>query len=171
MALIYLVHAPCSESVEQMKAVREVLLAQKPHVKVYNSDGILERMLSGDTAIHMNWNGYALRARDEKPSIRYAYPKEGVLTWMDNLTVAKGANNQENAIKFLEFFMRPENAAIQSNFARYANGIAGSEEFMDDSLKSSPEIQTPTEVETVFAPSCPEQSIRLQDKVWTSLKQ
>ncbi|MEZ4608133.1 MAG: hypothetical protein R2865_15420 [Deinococcales bacterium] len=41
---------------------------------------------------------------------------------------------------FINWFLTPEHAAMQSNFARYANGVAGSEGFMDDELKTAPEI-------------------------------
>jgi spermidine/putrescine transport system substrate-binding protein len=67
--------------------------------------------------------------------------------------------------------MQPENAGLQSNFARYANGIKGSEAFMDDELKNAPEMKVPAGVESVFAMSCSEKSIKLYDKVWTKLKQ
>jgi spermidine/putrescine transport system substrate-binding protein len=171
MALVYLGLPQCNEDPGQMKQVLDLLLNQKPHVKVYNSDGILERMVSGDVAIHMIWNGYAMRTRQQKPSIRYAYPVEGVVSWADNLVIPKDAGNKASAIKFIEFMMQPENAGLQSNFARYANGIKGSEAFMDDELKNAPEMKVPAGVKSVFAMSCTEKSIKLYDKVWTKLKQ
>ena len=171
MALVYLGLPQCNEDPGQMKQVLDLLLNQKPHVKVYNSDGILERMVSGDAAIHMIWNGYAMRTRQQKPSIRYAYPVEGVVSWADNLVIPKDAGNKASAIKFIEFMMQPENAGLQSNFARYANGIKGSEAFMDDELKNAPEMKGPAGVKSVFAMSCAEKSIKLSDKVWTKLKQ
>jgi len=171
MALLYLGYDQCNENPGQMKKVLELLMDQKKYVKVYNSDGILERLLSGDVAIHMNWNGYAMRARKQNPAFKYAYAKEGVISFMDNLTVPKDAQNKENAIKFIEFMMQPENAAMQSNFARYANGIKGSAKFMDEELRSAPEINIPSSARQIFIPSCSEKSIKLMDKVWTKLKQ
>ncbi len=171
MALVYLGFPQCNEDSGQMKQVLDLLLNQKPHVKVYNSDGILERMVSGDVAIHMVWNGYAMRTRKQKTSIQYAYPVEGVLSWADNLVVPKDAGNKASAIKFIEFMMQPENAGLQTNFARYANGIKGSEAIIDEELKSAPEMKLPAGVESVFPMSCSEKSIKLYDKVWTKLKQ
>ena len=171
MALGYLGFPQCNEDSGQVKQVLDLLLNQKPHVKVYNSDGILERMVSGDVAIHMVWNGYAMRTRKQKTSIQYAYPVEGVLSWADNLVVPKDAGNKASAIKFIEFMMQPENAGLQTNFARYANGIKGSEAIIDEELKSAPEMKLPAGVESVFPMSCSEKSIKLYDKVWTKLKQ
>ncbi|MGF1608062.1 MAG: extracellular solute-binding protein [Kiloniellales bacterium] len=171
MAQIYLGLPLCNESAEEMKQVLDLLLAQKPLVKVYNSDGILERLVSGDTALHQNWNGYSMRARKEKPSLQYAYPKEGIMTWFDNIAVPSSAQNYDNVVKFVSFMMQPENAAIQSNFAGYSNGIAGSTEFMDAELKDSPEINAPADVETIFTKTCSEKAIQLSDRVWTRLLQ
>lgn len=171
MALIYLGFDQCNENPAEMKKVQELLLRQKAHVKVYNSDGILERLVSRDVAIHNNWNGYAMRARMQDPIIKYAFPVEGVISWADNLVVPTGAKNYANAIKFLEFMLQPENAALQSNFARYANGIKGSGAFMDEDLKTAPELKVPEGWKTVFLPTCSEKAIRLYAKVWTRLKQ
>ena len=65
MAQISLGLPLCSENPEEMQKVLELLKTQKQHVKTYNSDGILERLVSGDAAVHQNWNGYSIRARGE----------------------------------------------------------------------------------------------------------
>ncbi len=171
MAQIYLGLPLCNESPVDMAKVYDLLAKQKPHVKVYNSDGILERLASGDTALHSNWNGYSMRARAERPSLQYAYPKEGMMTWFDNIAVPAAAKNKENAMKFIEFMLRPENAGAQSNFAGYSNGIAGSTEFMTPELRDSPEISPPAGVEAIFTQTCSEKAIELSDRVWTKLLQ
>lgn len=171
MAQIYLGVPLCNESAEDMKQVLDLLQGQKPYVKVFNSDGILERLVSGDTALHQNWNGYSMRARKEKPSLQYAYPAEGIMTWFDNIAVPTSAQNYDNALAFVSFMMQPENAAIQSNFAGYSNGIAGSTDHMNAELKDSPEINAPADVETIFTKTCSEKAIELSDKVWTRLLQ
>ncbi|PHR88358.1 MAG: spermidine/putrescine ABC transporter substrate-binding protein, partial [Blastopirellula sp.] len=76
-AQIYLGLPLCNESPDDMKKVLALLESQKPHVKVYNSDGVLERLVSGDTDLHQIWNGYTVRARKQKATIKYAFPREG----------------------------------------------------------------------------------------------
>lgn len=161
----------CSEDPEEMSQVLELLQGQKPHVKTYSSEGILERLVSGDVAIHQNWSGYSLRARNENAALKYAFPKEGVITWMDNVAVPKGAPNFDNAIKFIEFLTVPENIAIQSDFTGYANGISGSEAHMSDELKSASELSPPEGTPLVFSKSCSPSAVDLQNRVWTALLQ
>ncbi len=171
MAEIYLGLPLCNENPNDMKKVLALLEKQKPYVKVYNSDGILERLVSGDTALHTNWNGYSMRARKQRSTLRYAYPREGVMTWFDNIAVPATAKNYENALKFVAFMLQPENAAIQSNFAGYANGIKGSRAFMKEDLKAAPEMNPPPDMKSVFTKTCPEKAIKLADRVWTKLMQ
>lgn len=171
LALIYLGKPLCNGDPATLKQVNDLLQAQKPFVKLYNSDGIADRLVTGETKINQFWSGDTLRARKQKPSIRFVYAKEGGLGWNDNLAVPAGAVNIENAKKFMNFMMDPENAAIQTNFAGYQNAVAGSEKFMRPELTSAPEFNPPADYKIVWAPSCPVSVTKAYDRIWTLLRQ
>jgi spermidine/putrescine transport system substrate-binding protein len=166
----YLDMDPCQTDTANMKKVQDLLLAQAPFVKVYNSDGIIERQATGETVVHQQWNGAAMRSRELNPAIKYVYPKEGVVGWMDNVAVPAGAKNPDNAKIFLSYIMQPENMALQSNFTKYSNAVKGSEAFFDASMKDAPEMNPPADLKVVFTPACPEEATKLMDRVWTRLK-
>ncbi len=67
--------------------------------------------------------------------------------------------------------MVPENAAMISEFARYANGIAGSDEFMPEDMKTAPEIVVPEQFVAAghFLPTCPQSATDLYTSIWTEL--
>jgi spermidine/putrescine transport system substrate-binding protein len=67
--------------------------------------------------------------------------------------------------------MQPENAALISNFARYANGISGSEAFMDPVMATAPEVVIPEEHKAAgfFMPTCNEKSREYMTAIWTEL--
>ena len=112
-----------------------------------------------------------MRARLQRPELEYAYPKEGFTGWMDNVAVLKGAPHVENAKLFMNFMMDPENAAMTSNFARYANGVLGSEKYMEEAMKSAPEIVIPASAPAPeFVPPCDQEVVALYTKIWTNLK-
>ena len=91
---------------------------------------------------------------------------------MDNVAVLKGAPNLENAKLFMNYIMAPENAALISNFARYANGITGSETYMDPQMIEAPEIIMPANAPAPdFVPPCDQEVVELYNKIWTRLKQ
>jgi len=169
MSLRYLGYPRCNDNPEQLKELNALLQKSKKHWLSFNSDGAKEVLVSGDAAAGMIWNGFGMRARMERPTLKYAYPKEGVTAWMDNLVVFKGAPNLENAKKFLNFMMIPENAAALTNFARYTAGIKGTEPFLDAELKSAYEVNPPAGVVMEFVPPCKDEVIRLYDRIWTNL--
>lgn len=170
MAELYLGLPPCQTDVAAMKKVSALLEAQAPFVKVYSSDGIIEREASGETWIHQIWNGDSARARAANPAIRFVFPKEGVTGWMDNIAVPNGARDPDNARLFMRFMLKPENSALSTNFTHYSSAIAGSDAYLDPALKAAPELAVPTDAKIVFTPTCPEPAIRLMDRVWTKLR-
>ena len=168
--LRYLGFPRCNDNPEQLKALNDMLLGAKKHWLGFNSDGAKEVLVSGDAAAGMIWNGYGLRARLEKPSLKYAYPREGFTGWMDNIVVLKDAPNYDNALLFMDFMMEPENAAALSNFARYASGIKGVEPWLDPILAEAPELNPPADApKPEFVPPCPPEVVRFYDRIWTNL--
>jgi len=168
--LRYLGYPRCNDNPEQLKELNELLVKAKKHWLSFNSDGAKEVLVSGDAAAGMIWNGFGMRARAENATLKYAYPKEGFTGWMDNIVILKGAPNLENAKKFQNFMMVPENAAALTNFARYTAGIKGVKPFLDAELAAAPEVNVPPDApKPEFVPPCKDEVIRFYDRIWTNL--
>lgn len=171
LATMYMGGEPCSEDAELMKKVRDKLLEAKP--KWQSMDyGMTEKMAANDVMASLYWNGAIFRARLENPDVKYGYPKEGFILWMDQVMLLKDAQNVEEAYKFLDFIMVPENAAMISAFARYANGISGTEPFMPADMKDAPEIVIPPELadKGVFLKTCTGKAQDYITAIWTELQ-
>ncbi len=171
IATMYAGGSVCSDDPAVMKKVRDTLLAAKP--KWLSMDySTVEKMTNNDYAATVDWNGSAMRARLGNPDVAYGYPKEGYGLWMDNVVLLKDAKNVENAYLFLNFIMEPENAAMLSAFARYANGIAGSEAFLPEDMKTAPELTPPAEFadKGQFVTICTGKALDYQNAIWTELQ-
>lgn len=169
--LRYLGYPRCNDNKEQLKELTALLIDAKQHWRTMDY-GTIEKLTSGDVDLSQNWNGAAMRARADRTTLAYAYPKEGFTGWMDNVAILADAPNMDNAKLFMNFIMEPEHAAMISNFARYANGIQGSEAFMDAEMLEAPEIVMPADAPTPdFVPPCPQNVVDLYNKIWTKLKQ
>jgi len=112
-----------------------------------------------------------MRARIANPDVAYGYPREGYPIFMDSVSLLADAKNVDNAYTFLNYIMVPEHAAMLSSFARYANGISGSSEFMPEDMKTAPEVVTPAEHEAAgrFLPTCSPKASEYLTAIWTEL--
>jgi spermidine/putrescine transport system substrate-binding protein len=169
--IMYLGGEPCSTDKALLRKVRDKLVAAKPHWLSMDY-GVIEKFAGRDMAASLYWNGAAFRAREKNPDVRYGYPQEGFALWMDSVVVLKDAKNMENAKLFQNFVMMPENAALISAFARYANGISGSEKYMPDDMKNAPEIIIDPKLASAgkFLPACSPKATEMYTAIWTELQ-
>ena len=107
-ASIYLGVPLCTEDMDEMKKVRDLLVEQKPHVAVYSTDNIGNRIGGGEVGAHSWWDGNSLKIRmNDGANVEYAFPKEGVIGWMDSFVVPVGAENVDTAKAFIDFMSEP----------------------------------------------------------------
>jgi spermidine/putrescine transport system substrate-binding protein len=160
----------CTTDKAKYLAAQELLSGFKPDV--IESDGSLERMLSGTSNVRQNWNGDAHRMKVENPDLVYIYPSEGLNQWTDHFAVPVGAPNVDNAKIFLNWMMDPKNIAMQTNFTGYDNSITGSSDFFDQALKDDPAVNVPAEYVDLISPipNCGEEARELYTQVFTSLQ-
>ncbi len=170
LATMYAGGTLCSEDPEVMKKVRDSLIAAKPKWLAMDYSTV-EKMTNNDYAASVDWNGASMRSRLANPDVAYGYAKDGYTLFMDSVVLLSEAKNVDNAYLFLDFIMEPQNAAMLSSFARYANGISGSEAFMPEDMKTAPEIVTPAEFAAAgqFALNCTGKALEYQTAIWTEL--
>lgn len=172
LASIHLGIPQCTTDRDQLRALDTLVQGAKPHWASFNSDGAKDVLVSGDAAAGMIWNGFGQKARLEGANVDYAYPRQGYIVWMDNVVLLKDAPNRAAAIRFMDFLLRPENAAAVTNFARYSAGVTGVAPFLDAELKTAPEQNPPADAPAgTFVQVCDEATQKIYDQIWTRLKQ
>lgn len=171
MAALHLGMEQCSTDRDKLKELNAMLQEAKGHWASFNSDTAKEVLVSGDAAAGMIYDGFAAKAREERASLKYAFPTQGYVVWMDNVVLLKDAPNRENALKFMDFLLEPENIAAVSNYARYGSGLSGVAPFLDPELASLPEGNPPASAGAgVFIEVCDQETQAVYDKIWTNLK-
>ncbi len=167
LAIMYMGGEICTGDKTVLKKVRDKMLEAKPKWLSMDYSSV-EKLAKGDYLASLEWNGGTFRSRLENPDIRYGYPKEGYILWMDNAVVLKDAKNVDNAKLFQNFLMTPEAAGMNSSFARYANGILGSEAYMPEDMKSATEIMIPAELQDKgkFINACAPDVTELYNAIW-----
>lgn len=161
----------CTTDKDLLRKVRDKLVEAKDKWLAMDYS-VTDKLPAGEYDAVYYWNGAIMRSRLANPDIKFGYPKEGFPYFMDSVAILKDAKNPENAKLFMNFIMDPENAALISAFAKYANGIKGSEEFMPEEMKTAPEIVVPAEYADAgeFLATCSPDVVDFYSKIWTEVQ-
>ncbi|MEC6883081.1 spermidine/putrescine ABC transporter substrate-binding protein [Photobacterium piscicola] len=111
MALIMNGHSVNSRDKAEIKQAYETLKTLMPNVAVFNSDAPHIPYIAGEVSVGMQWNGTAVRAENENPALKFAYPQEGTIFWMDNMVIPAASQHKDAAYQFINFLLKPENQA------------------------------------------------------------
>ncbi|CAA7612499.1 extracellular solute-binding protein [Magnetospirillum sp. SS-4] len=170
LALLYLDAPRCTLEAERLEQAARLLAPLVGRARMLSPDTVTTALNDPALALAVSWNGDSMRAREGRPSLAFAYPQEGNLVWTDVIALPRNPPNRANALKFLTFMLRPENAALQSNFNRYANMIRGSETHMLPQVLNAPELVAPWPAKVGFAASCDGPAQRRHEAVWATVK-
>ncbi len=172
MGLTYLGKSLNTRDPAEIKAAEELLIRQKPHIKVFADDNGQDLLLSGEVDLTMEWNGDILQVMEEDDDIAYAVPNEGGLLWEDTLCIPTGAPHPENAHKLINFILDAEVGAAIADFIQYATPNKAARKLMDESYTGNPAIFPPDEViaRCESAIYLGEDITRLYDEAWTRVQ-
>ena len=175
VALAYLGKDPNSQNEADLKLAEDLLLKIRPYIRMIHSSNYIDALANGELCIAVGWSGDVLQARDRAAEagqgnvIKYTIPKEGTIIWFDMYAVPADAKHPDNAHTFINFMMRPEIAAANSNFINYANGNAASLSLVNESVRNDPGIYPSPEVKAKLFPDLAEtpEFTRLLNRSWT----
>ena len=96
-----------------MNQVGAELIACKPNFKFFydNKDQLLNGFRSGEVVAAMMWDTGGWTLNRENPDIRFIVPRSGALGWLDTFALPARGRNDAAAYAWINFVMRPENAA------------------------------------------------------------
>ena len=130
-------HSYNAASSEQLAEARQDLLALKPHLLAFETN-YRPLLASGKACLSLGWNGDAAALIAQGSPIRYVLPREGSQIWEDDWAIAADAPNPDLAHTFLNFLLRPEVAAQEARYTRYATGNHSARAFLEEELINDP---------------------------------
>ncbi|HYL03024.1 MAG TPA: polyamine ABC transporter substrate-binding protein [Steroidobacteraceae bacterium] len=176
--LRYIGRNPNSNSPADLKAAEAVLKAIRPYVRYVDSSRYIDNLANGDICLVMGWSGDVKqahdRARDAGKGVNLAYsiPSEGAISNYDVMAIPADAPHVRNAHLFINFLLRPEIAARNSNLIKYANSVLPSIQPLDPAVASDPGVYPPPQVRARLTPerARPADYQRLLTRAWTRFK-
>ena len=151
----------------------EKLMELKNNVVLYDSDSPKSALIAGDCAAGMIWSAEIAMAMEEVPSIEVIYPEEGAYLFFDNWVVTKDSPNYDNAMKWINFMMDPENMAMVLEEFPYLCANTDAIAIMGDEYSSNPAKNPPADAiaKGSYVENLDSDILELYSDMWTRLKE
>ncbi|OCP18427.1 ABC transporter substrate-binding protein [Ensifer sp. LC54] len=163
-------HKVNSTDPTELQQAADTIIAMKPDVAAFTYD-TRPMVQSGDVAAGHFFVGAMVDVFANQKDLGYVIPEEGATMYQEDICVLKTAPNKDNAIKFLQFYTRPEVAAL--NVSQQTNGTANvpARQLTPDQIKNSKEINpTPETMQRLQIFEDLGSGVRQLDRVWTKVK-
>jgi putrescine transport system substrate-binding protein len=144
-AMHYLGKNAYSNDAADHKAAGAMLAKVRPHIRLFSST-MIDDLAGGKACVALGWAGdiniARTRAVENKSGneIQALLPSTGGLIFFDNLAITKDAKHPNNALAFIDYFLRPEVSASLTNELGYPTANKASLE------KVTPEVAKDTAV-------------------------
>lgn len=147
-------HSYNASSPDLLAEARDSLLDLKPHLLAFETN-YKPLIASGKACLSLGWNGDAAVLRAQGVPVQYVIPSEGSQIWEDDWAIAADAPEPDLAHAFLNYVLRPEIAAQEARYTRYATGNHSAMALLDEELRDDPSIYPPQELLVKLEPGMP----------------
>ena len=169
---------PDSKKQADYQKAADALMKVRGNVRKFHSSEYINALANGDICFVVGYSGDILQAKKRAEEakngieIAYAIPKEGALMWFDSMAIPADAPNKDNALAFINFMMKPEIAARNSNFVSYASGNLAAKALIKPEIANNPGIYPTADVMgRLFTNSSPDEKLQKQiTRLWTKVK-
>jgi putrescine transport system substrate-binding protein len=177
-ALHYLGLNPNSTEQKDLDKAADLIAKIRPSVRKFHSSEYINALTSGEICFVVGWSGDIKQAQKRAAEanngveIGYAIPKEGAQMFFDNLAIPKDAPHVAEAHAFIDYLLRPEVAAKNTDLVQYANGNLASQPLVDKAVLADktvyPDAATMAKLYTISAHD--QKTQRLLNRLWTKIK-
>ncbi len=179
MALAHMGLDPNSTTPGDYEKVGEMLAKVRPFIKTFDNYAY-QRMPQKEFCVSITWGPDGLLAMsgaaeaDTGVVLDFFLPEgQGASQlWIDGWVIPSDASNKDDAHLFLDYMMRPEVGAADSNFTWYATANLTGKAMVDEEVTSSPAaFPTSDQVAKMYTSAVlPPRIERLQTRTWTDFK-
>ena len=144
--LAYLGLNPDSKKPEDLQKAGDALFRIRGNVQKFHSSEYINALANGDICVAVGYSGDVIQARKRAEEakndvdVQYIIPREGALMWFDSMAIPADAKNVAEAHEFINYMMKPEVAAANSNFISYASGNLPAKDLIKAEVVSDPGI-------------------------------
>jgi spermidine/putrescine transport system substrate-binding protein len=172
MALLTLGYSVNDKDPEHIKLAFLKLKELMKNVKVFSSETVKSIVIDEDATLGMAWNGDVFKAAKENRDVKFIFPKDGFVIWVDSLVIPKEAPHKENAYLFLNFIMRPDIAKEVALHTNFMTTNLAAKKLLPEKIRNNPSVYPPKEImrKGQFQTDIGDETATLLEKYWEQLK-
>jgi putrescine transport system substrate-binding protein len=176
--LRYLKLDPNSKNANDLTRAGDTVFRIRDNVRKFHSSEYINGLAGGDICMALGFSGDILQARKRAKEagngieIDYIIPKEGAQMWFDSMVIPKDAPNADNAHALINYLLRPDVAAANSNLVEYANATVPSRALIKPEVRDNPSVYPNEEVmKRLFTNTAFDERLqRTVTRIWTRVK-
>lgn len=172
MAMFALGYSPNDKDPTHIKQAFDKLLELAPNIKLFASENVQSILIDDDAFLGLAWSADVYKSQIENKTLRFVYPKNGFVIWVDCLAIPSNAPHLEEAYQLMNFLMRPDVAAKMALTLNSSTTNLDGKAQLPDNIKNSPLLYPSRELlrAGVFQQDVGEETIALYNAYWERLK-
>lgn len=176
--LAYLGLDPQSRNQDDLAKAMAALEKIRPYIRKFHSSEYINDLANGDLCLALGYSGDVVmarnRARDAHNGVGIAFrvPKEGAQMSVDMLGIPADAPHPQNALRFIDYLLRPAVIAGISDAVSYPNPNIPGTAMVEPAIRDDPAVYPPPDLRRRFFVDLPAPADyeRARTRAWARLK-
>ncbi|MEX2627547.1 MAG: spermidine/putrescine ABC transporter substrate-binding protein [Ilumatobacteraceae bacterium] len=114
-----------AEVFERIEAAKE-----SGQIRRFHGNDYFDDLANGNLAITIGWSGDIPQIGSD--DVRFVFPESGATSWADTMAMPAGAENRDEAARWMDFVYDPEQAARITAWVGYVSPVQGVREVMEE---------------------------------------
>jgi putrescine transport system substrate-binding protein len=177
-ALAYLGLDPNSRDLGDLDKALGALTKIRPYIRKFHSSQYINDLANGDLCVALGYSGDVVQARNRAREagngivIAFAVPREGAMMSVDMLGVPADAPHPDNALRFVDYLLRPAVIAGVTSAVSYPNPNIPATALVKPEIRDDPAIYPPAEIRQRLYIDLPAEPAyeRARTRAWMRLK-
>ncbi len=177
-ALAYLGLDPKSRDPGDLDKAFAALEKIRPFIRKFHSSQYINDLANGDLCVALGYSGDVVQARNRareagnEVAIAFRAPTQGAMMSVDMLGIPADAPHPQNALRFIDYLLRPAVIADITNAVSYPNPNLAATALVEPAIRDDPAVYPPPDVRRRFYVDLPAAADyeRARTRAWTRLK-
>lgn len=170
MALKVLGESYNTEDLTKIQEAGDKLLELAPNIRLIKDDNLQDDLISGEISAAIMYTSQVTQAKMAKPELKIVFPGEGIGLGIMPAFIPSQAPNPDAAYSFLEYLLKPENAAKCFEWLGYYSTNKAADELISKEYRDFLTLPADFNGKMEMIQNIGSEAQDLHAKLWTEFK-